>query len=544
MTIPNLLKQISSADKKSAKASINHIREFEELGKGVFVAFIDEGADSWDLRLTLTPKTGKIKELSCDCKSRKKICLHKIAFLTYLKEGHTSNSTLARKIVSNKKTKADKLMSSVGDDDKILDWIRDKLNEDKILRLAFEKDLIDAVSKMDTKILQRQYQSAYKTIIGRKKYAAAGELPQMLKLFKKDYEQALTTIFNQPNDPKATPLCHTLLEISHTLKYLPKRATTRTATFVKNCLKNTLPSIPSNPDHIWSLCQLLAQAAPADLNQTDLLHPVLSTYGQLLSPTQLIKILKTRIGPIMKYMTEEKIPISYITLSQNLGVFSDLADSFKLVSYQNKYNATLLSALMDAKCYDRVTTECEKSIGQNTPKYQGMYFEFLTKVAVIQKDERKLFKIIMLKLNSIPLFQDYLQLYELKLTKDEKTALKKYSEKLVLSSNYGAYYEYIQMKFLYWHKEKSYNSILDKIKDKPTLAYSRIYWDQLWTIDPELFIRRVGLVFKYKPFFSSDNLQDTAAQYIKAKLLDVSDEKIKTFTPATRNCLAILDIQC
>ena len=246
----------------------------------------------------------------------------------------------------------------------------------------------------------------------------------------------------------------------------------------------------------------------------------------------------------MKYMTEEKIPISYITLSQNLGVFSDLADSFKLVSYQNKYNATLLSALMDAKCYDRVTTECEKSIGQNTPKYQGMYFEFLTKVAVIQKDERKLFKIIMLKLNSIPLFQDYLQLYELKLTKDEKTALKKYSEKLVLSSNYGAYYEYIQMKFLYWHKEKSYNSILDKIKDKPTLAYSRIYWDQLWTIDPELFIRRVGLVFKYKPFFSSDDLQDTAAQYIKAKLLDVSDEKIKTFTPATRNCLAILDIQC
>ena len=75
MKIDTILKKLNPTDKKSGKGHLSSIREFEEIEKGRFVAFVDEGKNSWDLRLDFDSGTDKVKKVTCDCGSRKKILL-------------------------------------------------------------------------------------------------------------------------------------------------------------------------------------------------------------------------------------------------------------------------------------------------------------------------------------------------------------------------------------------------------------------------------------------------------------------------------------
>ena len=70
-----LSKSIASTKLKNAD-KIN-IRELEEEGKNNFIAFADDGDNSFDVNVRID-EAGEVQELTCDCES-KVICIHKIA---------------------------------------------------------------------------------------------------------------------------------------------------------------------------------------------------------------------------------------------------------------------------------------------------------------------------------------------------------------------------------------------------------------------------------------------------------------------------------
>ena len=437
-----------------------------------------------------------------------------------MQSGQSGRTSLSRKIIVNKKTQADKLMSQV-DDDGILEWIRQKLNSDKTLRLAFENDLINNQVHMDASFFEKQYKAALKTIIGRKKYATAGEFPKLLEILKPNIETALTTIFDAPKNKGNQELYLALMKTTSEMEYLPKRPTTRFKTFIKKCINHCLPTIPANPKHIYELANCLLTADHNLLHSADVFYSVMENYGLLLDKAQRCELVKKRLEPILKYVTSEKITTSYLALVQTLEIFTELAPTFNLIGYQNKYNKALLDALWNHELYNQLRAACNKGLQENTAKYQGVYFDYLILLTEQQNDHAELFQVIMYKLKNIPAFADYKLLFDLKLNSKQQKLLEEYSEKIVLSSNYGAYYDYIQMKFYYWNHKKQFQNILDKLNDKPRVMYALKYIDELWELNHDQLLAKTGAAFKYSDFMPS-KLKDTVKMYVLKKLKSLS----------------------
>src|SRR5580704_2558791 len=81
----------------------NKVRECDETEKGHFVAYVDDGSDSFDVSLTV--KAGnKIALHTCDCDSNISFCRHKAALLIHLATGEKTKETVK---VGKKESKAE-----------------------------------------------------------------------------------------------------------------------------------------------------------------------------------------------------------------------------------------------------------------------------------------------------------------------------------------------------------------------------------------------------------------------------------------------------
>ena len=89
-------------------AQKNKVRECDETGKGHFVAYVDEGSESFDVSLEIAAG-GKISAHACDCGAKISFCRHKLALLMQIAEGKKEKVTIkARK----KESKTEALLAN------------------------------------------------------------------------------------------------------------------------------------------------------------------------------------------------------------------------------------------------------------------------------------------------------------------------------------------------------------------------------------------------------------------------------------------------
>lgn len=58
------------------------VRELNEESKGVFIAFVNEGKESYDVHLSIDDKNELVKQ-ECDCET-KKPCLHQVFLAEFI----------------------------------------------------------------------------------------------------------------------------------------------------------------------------------------------------------------------------------------------------------------------------------------------------------------------------------------------------------------------------------------------------------------------------------------------------------------------------
>jgi hypothetical protein len=68
------------------KAEKNTVRECDETEKGHFIAYVDEGHDSFDVSLTVI-NNDAISAHSCDCKNGSKFCRIQLLCCCFLLKG-------------------------------------------------------------------------------------------------------------------------------------------------------------------------------------------------------------------------------------------------------------------------------------------------------------------------------------------------------------------------------------------------------------------------------------------------------------------------
>jgi hypothetical protein len=129
----NLKNYTTSLPKELLKlAEKNIVRECDEIEKGRYVAYVDEGEDSYDVSLTIL-KNGEIKMAECDCKNNKIFCRHKTALLLFI-TGAKKEKKPAK--VKAKANKSDALLEDTALHE-LKDWVKNLLLKNPDIELAF-----------------------------------------------------------------------------------------------------------------------------------------------------------------------------------------------------------------------------------------------------------------------------------------------------------------------------------------------------------------------------------------------------------------------
>ena len=155
------------------------VRELDEESKGCFVAYVDEGDESWDVRLVLNEKAELI-EHSCDCGSDYFFCAHRVAVFLHLKEKGT---TTGGKSLLKKVTKKKKGISLDGiESDALEEWLLSVFKTHKYLQEEFLQKFRTEELEFTEEMIQKQLQAYSKSVLGTKRNMDSSMFKKLLAL--------------------------------------------------------------------------------------------------------------------------------------------------------------------------------------------------------------------------------------------------------------------------------------------------------------------------------------------------------------------------
>jgi uncharacterized Zn finger protein len=136
MKVVDAIKSVNTKDKN--KAMQLPVRELEQESKGHYVAFVDDGEQSYDVQVSI--QASKITAFTCDCANGETLCLHKVAVLLAMQENKgtakTTSTTGTTKGKKKKLTETEEVMLRI-DKEAITGWLSEVFKKNKPLEQLF-----------------------------------------------------------------------------------------------------------------------------------------------------------------------------------------------------------------------------------------------------------------------------------------------------------------------------------------------------------------------------------------------------------------------
>ncbi len=170
------------------------VRELDEEPKGTFVAFVDDGDESFDVSFRLS-KTDEITDLNCDCKNGRLNCAHKFALLNFVAKDQKVKHI---KIVKKKLTESGQLLQDL-DQNQLIEWLAKILKTNKTLETEF---LLEFKYKAKDDYTDAEIYSltnlAITTVVGKRKKLEKSELKSIVDLWSKFHDPIFQLFKNNP----------------------------------------------------------------------------------------------------------------------------------------------------------------------------------------------------------------------------------------------------------------------------------------------------------------------------------------------------------
>jgi len=526
MKISEFIKKLTAAQKKAAKPFLNKVRELEEDGPGNYVAFVDDGPESRDLKLTLDRKSLHLLEFSCDCRSRAEFCGHKVAMLQAITKGDLdSRSSITRKIVHKKLSPGEQLLREIDDDGKVLAWLGSQIGKDKILELALRNAFLHEPVEVSDKTIIEKYAESRKAVLGRRKTAALNEIPKLLTLLKPHMAETLSYAFKNCEQHGSIKILDVALKIFEEIYFLSKKKSVRSLTFFRKLVVSCADQIEAKNKILKSFLLMVVNLKHNNVELFDMAQILIEVSGSRMNKPDLTEVTRAAVKKIDFHCVAEKNLIKYVNMSFKHGVFADCQDLFGMVYYKNKYNFAVLDKHLALGNYDYIVEACLDIIGNYIAKYQYDYFLYMIKTADLSGDRELIWNCRVTKFHSFPSFSEFLFMYETKQSKEEVEELEELMDELVINGNYSHYLVYVQIKFYYWNETKNYDSILSNIRDHETLTSALLYLDELWEYDKLAFIKAALYAIGRKRYHFDDEFKLEFAQSLKTKITEYGSVK-------------------
>lgn len=413
-----------------AKAAKLVVRECDETEKGHFVAYVDEGEESYDVSLTLSAK-GLVTDQSCDCKKGQTFCLHKGALLLYVAEkGKTPVAKKAKATPKSKLPPSVQLLAEV-EEQPLKAWVQEVLLRNKDLEMAFVHHFTAQQRQYTPKEVEQITKDAIKAVVKNKRTVDTSELKRIVELWTDVHavivKQYLEGVADENNFANLNALIDSCLAFNKGTNNNSNKISRYVEDTLRQCLE---PVNILQTDTVWEkatglfinhliengfilrthyLAYLQSLCAISRPDRTgSILARIVSTYKQ------------RRPNAIYNENTYTKM---LFELVQQHKLLAQYYQSFAPIHFENTYNETLIKALIEIGQLDLAEQYSRQQItGNSRSEYNIPYLQLLKTIYAQQNKQRELIQTLNELLPLTFNFDDYLYIDTHLAESEEKSA--------------------------------------------------------------------------------------------------------------------------
>ncbi len=374
------------------------VRECEEIEKGRFIAFVDEGKDSYDVSLSFA-KTGDVLEHSCDCTHQKGYCKHKAALLHHLSQAKKEEKAPSK---AKKKESATATLLRQVDEDELRRWVADLLQKNKDLVLSFSLHF-SAQQHYTPQQVESLTATAVKAAIGSKRNIDSTQLKRLVDLLAEVHAPILKYYKSNLAEKSSFLLLHAIVEGCYRLGFKVKSTSNRIAKYVENTLDQTVESI-----HLLQTEEAWAKAVGYYIDhlvreereiRIEYLSHLINIYklcgeGRRLG---LLEMLVSRYTDISRRYLYHKEKYQNVVLSVTLGLrqFTKYHELFSPIRHDVLFNEHLIRNLIGIGELERAEKYCREQIAANVKdEFNVPYLTLLKEIYTRKGDANKLMAVV------------------------------------------------------------------------------------------------------------------------------------------------------
>ncbi|NTS39850.1 hypothetical protein HRG84_02950 [Flavisolibacter sp. BT320] len=479
------------------KAATCAVRECDETGKGSYEAYVDEGEDSHDAMLRLG-KTKDVTEHRCDCGGTEAFCRHKAALLLYL-AGTMTKKEPAIKGKKNKQSKAEILLEEA-DADSLKAWVKELLEKNKDLALAFEKRFEEKKTVYTKAEAEALTTEAIKSVVKNRTRIEISELKKIVELWTDVHQPVVDAYLSNIAGEAGFGAFHAVLESCLLFAGKVQTNSVKIPNYVQSLLdKAAEPIAQLYTNEAFDTAtgfyekQILQGVNGVRIHYLAHLQKVLtiSSAERLEAGTKKLVEQYNKALPERRYNGNEYTKTLFSFVEAN-GFLSRYLTTFKPIRYDNAFNTLLLENLLEAGALDLAESYAKAQIESNfREEYDIPYQEVLKEIYRRKKNDEALADIIEKLLPYTFDFDDYLFLSKRKTDDEEK---KKWRTKLITRAKNATAYGRTgseQFYFRLLNHEKRHKKMVEAIRAETPVKTIIDYFEPMAAADKQGLLRAI-----------------------------------------------------
>ena len=385
------------------KALLKHkgkyqVRECEEGEKGRYIAYVDDGPESYDVSVTISSK-GEVVEHNCDCGNASTLCKHRLALLQHLSE---DTKPKARSKAKHKENKTEALLNQLSEDE-LRTWVKELLLKNKDLELSFSQRFSRAQLQYTPAEAEKLTNNAIKITIGSKRNIDATLLKKVTDLLAEVHAPIIERYSSQIAEEAGFLLLHSTIEACDKFSARINTNSNRISKYIEITLQRTVAAIHNLQTEAafenavgYFVRHLTTEDGAVRiyyLKHLKNIGDLSSEARQLLVIAMLAKHYKgLATGNFYNYGQYTKLLFDMVERANLLEAFYEI---FEPIRYDNTYNCKLIKLLIDHEELPKAERLCKQQISANVRgEFDIPYLELLKEIYTKADSEEGLCEVL------------------------------------------------------------------------------------------------------------------------------------------------------
>ena len=463
------------------QAKKNKVRECDEVQKGHFVAYVDDGSESFDVSLTI-PAGKEIAGHTCECNSTAIVCKHKVALIIHIAEAKKTKSVVK---VKKKESKTESLLADM-DFNLLKEWVKGLIDKNKDIELSFINHFSDKEDISAGEVVKR-INDAAKVVAGNKKAVDLTQLKKIIQLWTEITAPVIEHYQAAPANEKSFLNFHAMLDTFLAFQTRVFSESNKIEKLVEKILQQSIgciSNLQAEEARDKSIGYFINHI-PNGINdiRVHYLFHIKNVIG-ISSEDQKLKIIKLLISQFAKTKPEglhdSKTYVKFIfELLENHNLLSAHVHLFKPIRFDNEFNQKLIELLIANNNLPLAKKYCKEQIEYNfREEYDIPYLKLLREILLIQKDEAALVNVLTALFPYTFNFDDYIFISE-RLPEEER---KKWRSKMLTKAKnptYSSRKDAVEFCFKMADTERNYKKMIDYIDSNTPYSTIVKYFERM-----------------------------------------------------------------